>query len=177
MKLSIGQAATAALLVAASWAPSVLAGPGCCDETNCPTCCESCAVCVGGPERVTEEKHCWCVECEEICVPRVRCPWEPGGSPLTCFKWLHRACGAGGCCDTCGDTCCDTCCDEGCCGGCGCQPCGCQPCGKVKCVRDLSKKTYEVEACEWKYEIRRLPPCCCSSCGASSCGCAASIGG
>lgn len=143
------------------------ADPGCCDETNCPAGCGCDPVCVATQEPAKEEKHCWCVTCEEVCVPRVRCPWEPGGSPLTCFHWLERLCGKDcGCGDLCAS--CEGCCDD---------DCTCRPCGRVKYVRDLEKKTYEVDVCQWKWEIRRLPPCCCSRCGSDAtgrrgCGCA-----
>lgn len=172
-----------AIVVLAGWIGVASGENGCCDAPDCcgATCCGDsccgdscgCSVCTCKPEMTTEEKHCWCVECEEICVPRVRCPWEPGGSPLTCFNWLRKKCetGCGDCCDSCGD-CCDSvgagcCCDSSCCT---------KPCGKVKCVRDLKKKTYEVDVCEWKYEIRRLPPCCCCDCGADPCACGACVG-
>lgn len=124
--------------------------------------------CVYTPEKGTEERHGWCVECKEVCIPEVRCPWEPGGSKLTCFSWLK-------CFKKAPADCCDTCCDPCSCsdsGGCGTDACCCAKphCGRVLCVRDLKKEKYEVEVCKWKAEIRRLPPCCCERCqGTAGC--------
>lgn len=39
----------------------------------CPRCGE---VCKPSVERDLEDKTCWEVECETICIPRVRFPWE-----------------------------------------------------------------------------------------------------
>jgi hypothetical protein len=41
-------------------------------------CCPDCgsSVCVPSFEKVKEKKHCWCVECEQICIPRFRWPWQ-----------------------------------------------------------------------------------------------------
>ncbi|TWT96814.1 hypothetical protein Pla108_25880 [Botrimarina colliarenosi] len=145
------------------------AAPFCADKTNCPACCDGKSVCFATQEVGKEEKHCWCVECKEIAVPRVRCPWEPGGSPLTCFDWLKGRHSAA-CCSACGDKACgvcESCCHSGCCDR---QT----PCGEVKRVAVLTKKKYEVDVRQWKWEIRRLPPCCCAACGCgagSGCGC------
>lgn len=142
-----------AMSLAASTAPAAC---GCGDSTE-DGCCR--AACVYTPEKGTVEKHCWCVECKEICISEVRCPWEPGGSKLTCFSWLQFfKQGPADCGDTCG-------CSD-CCGGCETDACCCAKprCGKVLCVRDLKKEKYEVDVCKWKAEIRRLPPCCCERC-------------
>lgn len=145
----------------------------CCDAPACGCCdgcCDGCRdCCVASVEKVKVEKHCWCIEKKKVCVPKVVCPWSPGGSGLTCFDWLCKGksscCGDGCCGDACG--CGDECCGAGCCGGKGCcKGCCLKPrCGKVKCVRDIRKETYECEECVCKWEIRRLPPCCGDDCG------------
>ena len=170
---------------AADQTGQVLQVAGCCDVScSDATCGNGCGDCVGNRccrgrdvccatvERVKEEKSCYCVDCEKICVPKVVCPWAKGGSGLTLFNCLKsKKCNGCGCGQSCGD-CCDSCCDTcnngcgNCCGGC------CIPrCGEVKAVRVLDSKDYEVTKCECKWKIRRLPPCgsscgsCCDDCG------------
>ncbi len=158
----------------------------CCDEkyrseccgTNGCICCGLCAalcnhdccgkVCRSTIEEVTEERSCWKVACEEICVPRVVCPWGEGGSGLTIFNWLkkHR----GGCGDTC-DSCCDGPCGKGSCSGNGC--CLSPRCGDVRCVRVLEREDYEVTECRCKWDLengcfRYGPGCGCA--GGCCCG-------
>jgi len=43
-------------------------GPCCprCDKVCCPT-----------PEMIKEKKHCWQVECKEICIPAIKGPFAP----------------------------------------------------------------------------------------------------
>ncbi|MCA9239771.1 MAG: hypothetical protein KDA37_06215 [Planctomycetales bacterium] len=120
---------------------------------------------------------------DKICVPKVVCPWAKGGCGLTIFNFLKHKKHADCCSTCCGDACCndacgcgDCCSNGGCCGGGrGCwKPC----CGKVKCVRDIEKKTYECEECVCKWEVRRLPPCCgCGDCCGSGCCDACGCGG
>ncbi len=122
-------------------------------------------------EKEKVEKHCWKVECQEICVPKVVCPWQEGGSGLTLFSWLKKSKNP-----NCGNSwgCADGCCDQGCCVDDCCNSCCCKPrCGKVIVVRDLKKEKYECEECVCKWDIRRLPPCTdCCDCGCDpSCGC------
>jgi hypothetical protein len=119
---------------------------------------------------VKEEKICWCVEQKNLPVPPVLCPWEPGGSPINTFDWLERLLGHG-----------KSLCKSGCR---NCPPgCHCVRCGEVRQVRELTDKTYEVNAYEWKWEVRRLPPCRCGRCGceeqdaSGAFGCGCSIGG
>jgi hypothetical protein len=111
-------------------------------------------------EEVTEEKSCWKVKCEKVCIPAVRLPWEAGGSKLTLFSWLnkHRAkcrCGSPA---TCGEECnqCARAATAGCCA---------PKCGPVRCVSVLESESYEVKTCRCKWEIRHLPGCCDQSCG------------
>lgn len=156
----------------------------CGDGCGCGDCCRGCCCgnrgrecCVASVEKVKIEKHCWCVKKEKICVPKVVCPWAEGGCGLTCFNFLRKSNG----CHNCGDVCCsDACCNAGgdCNAGgrlCGRQGCCYKPrCGKVKCVRDIEKKTYECEECVCKWEVRRLPPCCgCGDCCDDCCDCLA----
>jgi hypothetical protein len=139
-------------------------------QAKCPLHGDDCLVCVPKREAVKEEKCCWCVERKNLSVPPVLCPWEPGGSPINTFDWLERLLGHG---------------ESLCKSGCRNSPpgCHCVRCGEVRQVRELTDKTYEVNACEWKWEVRRLPPCRCGRCGceeqdasgAFGCGCA--IGG
>lgn len=89
---------------------------------RCGTCCELKA------ERVKEEKSCWQVECEQICVPRVVFPWQSRRADC------H---GGAGCCDAC--------------------PRGCDPCIRVhngawiKTVKKLKKHKYECPACKYQW--------------------------
>jgi hypothetical protein len=118
-----------------------------CPQCHSQACCCSREVCVPTIEKVTEERSCWNVTCEKVCIPAVRMPWEAGGSRLTLFSWLRSPC-CGTACLTCG-------CANG---GCTC----CLPaCGQVRCVNVLGSEDYEVTKCQCKWEIRRLPPCNC----------------
>ena len=130
-------------------------GPSCGRDVCCPTV-----------EEVTQEKTCWNVQCEKVCIPAVRLPWEPGGSKLTLFSWL---CGRGTT-NSCGDGVCSESCTD------GTDPAGCcypAKCGKVRYIRMLEPDSYEVTKCQCKWEIRRLPCCC----GAEGCahGCAGTV--
>jgi hypothetical protein len=40
----------------------------------CPEC--GCAYCQPVPTTLKETKHCWEVECKQICIPAARWPWE-----------------------------------------------------------------------------------------------------
>lgn len=154
-------------------------GGGCDQDFGCGSSCgNGCCcreVCVASVEKEKVEKHCWKVECDKICIPKVVCPWGEGGSGLTLFSWMKKQCGSTCCGDACcGDACCDTacccgsCCNGSCCsGGCCLKP----RCGKVRCVRDLKKETYECDKCVCKWEIKRLPPCCGDGCCGCGCGC------
>lgn len=156
--------------------PSCGCEAGCGDCCGCDCCCRE--VCVASVEKEKVEKHCWKVECDKICIPKVVCPWGEGGSGLTLFSWMKKkgcnsGCGDACCADVCGTGCCSRgCCSSGCCNGCCPKP----RCGKVRCVRDIKKETYECDTCVCKWEIKRLPPCCgdgcCGdACCGESCGC------
>lgn len=118
---------------------------GCCDSgcgghVTCPQCSSCCELKV---EDGKEEKHCWKIECTEICVPKVVFPWQKSccdpcanngacvktvkklkkhtyECPVCEYKWTPKknTCGCGtGCCDVgCTDVgCADSgCCDAGC---------------------------------------------------------------
>jgi hypothetical protein len=137
-----------------------LNGNACGHGARCARCCRGRDVCCPTVEEVTEEKSCWKVKCEKVCVPAVRLPWEPGGSKLTLFSWLnrHRAKCQCGCQATCGEK------RDGCAiaatSGC-CAP----KCGPVRCVSVLESESYEVKTCRCKWEIRHLPGCCDATCG------------
>ena len=105
---------------------------------GCVPCPKKICVTVGCP--TTIEKKCWKVECEEVCIPAIRWPWE---------YWRARK---------------SNCCTSGpCAGGCGC----CLPpkCGRVITVRRLKSDKYECDACEYEHHIQYLnPPCCDKEC-------------
>ena len=130
-----------------------------CAACAVPTCssapCRAAGRCCGGPtcvgkaERVDVEKHCWKIECEDICVPAVRFPWEHGGSKLTLFTLFNCKKGCGK--TRCRDSRCDGNCAAAPCVGCadGCTSCVPPKCGLVKKVRDLKKESYKVKECEY----------------------------
>jgi len=45
---------------------------------HCNDCCPDCGhkVCQPITETVKEKKHCWDVECKDICIPKAKWPWE-----------------------------------------------------------------------------------------------------
>lgn len=51
---------------------------------TCPQCHNK--VCVPTPETIKVKKHCWDVECKDICIPHVRWPWEDCCAPPKCGK-------------------------------------------------------------------------------------------
>lgn len=75
-----------ALIVLVAIAPAPAAaqdGPGPVLQTSA-ICCPKCHHAVCCPEAVTEKekKHCWDVECKEICIPAITFPWQKcDGSP------------------------------------------------------------------------------------------------
>lgn len=111
-------------------------GSGCAKATNCcQNCCEGCIlVCSPECRTVKEKKHGWEVECEHVCIPKVRCPL---------FNLFGCGSGSSVCCQNCGDNSCQGNCDG------SCQQASC---GKIRTVRKLKKVEYEVEKCvvEWK---------------------------
>jgi hypothetical protein len=139
-----------------------LNGHACGHGGRCACCCRGRDVCCATVEEATEEKSCWKVKCEKVCIPAVRLPWEPGGSNLTLFSWLnkHRAkCECGGQ-ATCGEE------YDGCASPATASCCA-PKCGPVRCVSVLESESYEVKTCRCKWEIRHLPGCC----GTKCCGC------
>ncbi len=130
---------------------SCAAPVGCCSAPACQAAGRCCGgpKCVGKAEMVDVEKHCWKIECDEICVPAVRFPWERGGNKLTLFTlFKSKRCHNPGCKASS--------CDGGCsaaptcgCAGSGCASCVPPRCGFVKSVRDLKKETYTTKACEY----------------------------
>lgn len=69
-----------ALTIAAALAPLVVVSHSAasdCDSSPaavCSRCGEK--VCVTFVSPATETRSCWDVECEEVCIPAVRCPWH-----------------------------------------------------------------------------------------------------
>jgi hypothetical protein len=133
-----------------------------CASTHCDCHCRD--VCCPRMEEVTEQKSCWTVKCEKVCVPALHFPWEPGGSKLTLFSWWRGHAKPGSC------------------SRCQCsvdhhERCSCSPakCGRVRCVSVLEQEDYEVTTSRCQWEIRRLPPCGASGCGTSADSCASSV--
>lgn len=62
-------AAFAIVGLAVTWASADQWAPRGCPECGCKTC-------VATPETTKVKKHCWEVECKDICIPRFRWPWE-----------------------------------------------------------------------------------------------------
>ncbi|MAT71871.1 MAG: hypothetical protein CMJ58_20400 [Planctomycetaceae bacterium] len=119
-------------------------GPDCCQK-RCVVYCEpDDYVCCPKTEKETVKKECFTVECEAICIPKFKLPWEccckPKCGRIRCVNVLGKdsyeceecvttweakrvrcsGCGSGGgCAGGCG--CGDSCCGDGCCEpGCGC---------------------------------------------------------
>jgi hypothetical protein len=133
-------------------------------DCSCPSCGEK--VCRVEAKTKTVKKHCYKVECKEICIPKLKfCwPWQKGAK---------ASCGSasGECTSDCTSS--SACTDPGCADG-NCKSCStCQDaarCGKVKTVRVLKKVDYECKECgyEWKtYDVG------CASAGCADAGCAA----
>jgi hypothetical protein len=51
------------------------------DQFGCPQCRSCGGMCVLKAEPVTEEETCYEVECERVCIPAVRFPWESCRTP------------------------------------------------------------------------------------------------
>ena len=127
-------------------------GCGCSKATEgCHSCCEGCMlICSPECKTVKEKKHCWDVECEPVCIPKVRCPL---------FNLFGFGSGASACCDSCGDQFCN-----GNCNG-NCQQASC---GKIRVVRKLKKVEYQVEKTVVEWKVKR----CALECGKCCDGCA-----
>jgi len=67
-----------ALLSSSFVARTSLAGGGHAESVECPRCHTHCEFSL---EQVDVAKHFYKVECETICIPRVRYPWEKCGPP------------------------------------------------------------------------------------------------
>jgi hypothetical protein len=115
-------------------------------KVTCPRCQQCCTLDV---KSETEEKSCWEVKCEQICIPRVVFPWQN-----------RKALRHGGCAD-CSARCDD--CDSGCdacvgkCGKCSVVHNG----ARVRTVRKLHKRTYECPTCKYEWTP--------ASCGSGGC--------
>jgi len=107
-----------------------------CGEDCCVEPC--CMVCHAEIKTVKEKKHCWEVECEPVCIPKVRCPL---------FDFFR------------GSSSCDGCGSEGC-NDLNC----CDLCGDVRMVRKLVKKEYECEKQVVEWSVRCVSPGC-GKCG------------
>jgi hypothetical protein len=56
---------------------------GCSPPIVCPQCKQHCELKI---ETAKEKKTCFDVECEAICIPRVKMPWEDCCSPPECAR-------------------------------------------------------------------------------------------
>ena len=109
----------------------------------CPQCNTSCKTCKLTVDEDEVSKHCWKVECEEICVPRFVFPWQktccnPHANNGACIRTVKVLKKHSYKCPECSYSwsaedagCCGGCCDDGCssCGDCngGCDS-GCSTC-------------------------------------------------
>lgn len=116
------------------------ANDGCC---SCPEC--GAKVCIAKPVTKKVKKTVFAVEKKDICIPKIRFPWQ--------IK--KNQCGAG--------SCCQSGCDSQ--GACGSADCGCAPkCGRVKTVKVLKKKSIECEKCGYEWEIKTVESVPCNTC-------------
>ena len=67
------------------------------DQTGCSQCCPECNHCCRlDAEMGEEEKKCFEVEKEVVCIPRVVFPWQTGKGCCCLFPWSKKSS-----CDTC----------------------------------------------------------------------------
>jgi len=118
----------------AGWLRGGCKPAGCCETVACAPCK---MVCCPEVKMKKFDKHCWKVECEQICVPRVKCPL------FSCFQKKD-----------CGDHC-----DRGNLFG----RCFSGLCADVKTVRKLKKETYECEKCVVEWSVRPIDGDSCDS--------------
>ena len=112
-------------------------------------------------EKTDAKKHCWTVECKQICIPRIVLPWQ---------KRHSLPCMGNGCCDTCtGGGCCDDGCRTVCLSHNG---------ARVRTVRVLKKHSYTCPQCKYTWTPREC--CHAGACGDGCCtedGCTGGIDG
>lgn len=120
-------------------------------------------VCQAKIEEVTEEKSRWNVGCKEICVPRVVCPWAPGGTGITTFNFMKNTVSSGGCNEPeCFENLPTDCiyCEE-------------PRCGDVRCVRTLEREPYEVRRSVANWDTTNCMKygdnCGCDDCNCDTC--------
>ena len=112
--------------VAAAGGPFSLFGGGkakCGGAVHCDKSCDHCP-CYPTIEEVTVKKPCFEVECEQICVPKVRLPWPFFGRHLSKVK------------------------------GCDClRGCSGTQCGHTKTIRVLKVESYECIECQCNWDV------------------------
>lgn len=124
---------------------------------DCTSSCPDCGAkaCRAVPVTNTVKKHCYCVECKDICIPKFRWPWEMCKS---------KGCGAHGC----SDSNCTGCADGGCLNGhgskCGGHHCKRSQCGEVRTINVLVKKEYECKECGCEWHIYCVGNGCADGC-------------
>ena len=120
---------------------------------QCHTCCEFKA------EAAKEEKHCWKIECEEICVPCIVFPWQ---------KRHATSCKTGRCDGKC------ACSPSGICASGSCNKC-CQTVNngaRVITVRKLKKHKYECPTCKYQWTPKKVCRAGCQRHCRGDCACA-----
>lgn len=157
-----------ALTSHATWAACGGAKPSGYGEGCCSSCEPARLCCQNEVKTVTVKKHCYEVECEDICIPPVTLP--------KCSLWGNKCCDRSDCCsDGCG---CGT---EGCQDSCG-ESCGPKSPGwlqklcstltacRIRQVNRMKKKEYEVEECVCEWSVVCLPNSGCAKGCADDCG-------
>lgn len=96
---------------------------------RCPQCAKYCKLSIEDSE---ESRHCWTIECEDVCVPRVVFPWQ---------NRKHHRCNKNGCT--------------------GCATDHCQCCVRhngafVVRVRKLKKHKYTCPRCDYVWEVKHV---------------------
>ena len=150
-------------------------GKRCVKCPRCHSCCEFKA------EEAKEEKSCYKIECEEICVPRIVWPWQNrhlrSGKVRGCGSGCAGGCAGVGCS---GGGCTADGCTAGSCGADGCAAGNCGSCFRCKpvChrgarvikVRTFKKHTYECPTCEYSWSLKKNGG---NGCGGNCGGCSA----
>lgn len=179
--LAAGMIAVVIMPASAGWGCRKAAG---CGESCATGACRK--ICRPKCKTVKEDRKCWEYECEDVCIPPVaipdlceclRCATGQRGS-VGAFPWRRvgktgctaGGCGTTGCAGNCGNcrTRCTACAKGGCAQGLlkrmlsKCSAC------KVRSVKKLKSKTYEVEKCVVEWEVKSSGIGCGKSC-ASGC--------
>jgi hypothetical protein len=124
--------------------PPIVGGPNSCADCGCHKACQK-KMCQVVCETKKVKKSCWCVECAEV------------GTLLPGHRELFKADGCG----QCGATSCEKTCDQGGKKECGAKCAVAPRCDKIRTVKKLVKKEYEVEVPVYKCVAKYT----CGDCG------------